>query len=105
MPTPGATMSGFASKSMALGPRELNAGHRVVGTGHRALVARGADRQHPGRVARRADRAVLHLTQAVLAEVARSRHDNDAGVHGALGRERQRIGLVRLGDRWRQPTG
>ncbi len=34
----------------------------------------------------------------LLAEVARGRDDDDAGVDGALGRQRQRIGLVGLGD-------
>ena len=62
-------------------------------------MARRTNRQHPGGIARRADRAVLRLTQPVLAEVPGGRHHDDPGVHGALGRERQRIGLVRLGHR------
>ena len=63
-------------------------------------MAVGADGQHPGRVARRRDGAVLHLAgDGVLAEVAGRGHDDDARVDDALGRERQRVGLVRLRDR------
>ena len=40
-----------------------------------------------------------------LAEVAGRGDDDDAGVDGALGRERQRIGRVRLGHARRRATG
>ena len=62
-------------------------------------MARRADGQHPGRIARRGDPAVLRLAVSVLAEVAGGGDDDDAGVDGALGGERQRVGLERLGDR------
>ena len=73
-------------------------GHRIVATTRRAVRARGADRQDPRSVARRHDAAVLRFALGVLAKVARCRHDHDAGVNQALGRNRQRIGPVRFND-------
>src|SRR4029450_11374152 len=48
------------------------------------------------RVTRSGDAAVLDLAVRVLAEVPSRRHDDEADFHRAPGRERQRIGLVRL---------
>ena len=73
----------------------------VVPAGQRPLGAVGADGQHPRRVARRRDGAVLRLlleADRSLAEVARRGDDHDAGIDRTLGGECQRIGLVRLGD-------
>ena len=70
----------------------------VVPARQRALGAVGTDRQHPGRVARGRDAAVLRLLRVadrLLPQVAGRGDDDDAGVDGALGRERQRIGFVR----------
>ncbi len=60
-----------------------------------------ADRQHPGRVARGRDGAVLRLLRVpdlLLPQVASRGDDNDAGIDGALGGESQGIGFVGLGD-------
>ena len=73
--------------------------HHVVVAAQRALVAVGADREHPRRVARRRDPAVLRLAQLVPAQVACRSDDHDPGVDGALGGERQRIRPVGLGHR------
>ena len=73
----------------------------VVPARERALGAVGTHRQHPGRVARSRDAAVLRLLLVVdrlLPQVAGGSDDDDAGVDRALGGERQRVGLVRLGD-------
>ena len=98
MPTPGATRSGLAWKSIAVGPRELNAGDGVVAAIDRAVVARRADGDDPRRVAGRADRAVLRLAVGRSAEVARGGDDDEPGLDRALGGERQRVGVVRLVD-------
>ena len=44
------------------------------------------------------DAAVLRLAVGVPTEIARRRDDDDPRFDGALGRERQRIGVVRLVD-------
>ncbi len=59
-------------------------------------MVRRADGDHPRGVARRPDAAVLRLALRVLPQVAGGRYDDEAGVDGALRRERQRIGRVRL---------
>ena len=97
------------------GRDEVGLGHEVDGRGtaravrrdlvvparERALGAVGTHRQHPGRVARGRDAAVLRLLLVVdrlLPQVAGGGDDDDAGVDRALGREGQRIGFIRLGD-------
>ena len=75
------------------------AADHVVGPLCRALRARATDGQHPGRVARRADAAVLRQPRRVLAEVAGGADHHDAGVDDALGREGQRVGPGRFVNR------
>ena len=73
----------------------------VVPARERPLRAIRADREHPGRVARSRDGAVLRLLRGadrLLPEVAGGSDDDDAAVDRALGGERQRIGLVGFGD-------
>ena len=72
--------------------------HDIVAAIDRAEIARRADGQHPRRVAGRRDAAVLRLARRVAAEVAGGGDDDDAGVDGALGGERQRILGERLVD-------
>ena len=98
MPTPGAMRSGLAEKSIHVGPRELNSATMssprdtvpwwleapTVST-HGAL---------PGDVMPPYSGFVL----GVLTDVAGRGHHHDAGVHGPLGRLRQRVGVVRLVD-------
>ena len=61
-------------------------------------MARRADGNHPRRVARRADGAVLRLAVRSPAEIARGGDDDQARFDGAPGGERQRVGFVRLVD-------
>ena len=96
MPTPGATRSGLALRSIAEGPRELNAAIVVVRPIRRALAIARADRQHPRRVPRRGDPAVLRLPEIVAPEIACRGDDHDAGVDRAPGRQRERIPVVGL---------
>ena len=86
-PTPGATRSGFARKSIHVGPDELNAAIVVVGARERAERARRADGDHPRRVGRRGDAAPLQLAVGVLSEVAGGDDDRDAPVGDRLGRQ------------------
>ena len=83
MPTPGATRSGLAAKSIQVGPRELNAAITSSLPARGALMARGADRQHPRRIARRRDAAELRFALGVSPEVARGGDHDDAGVDRA----------------------
>ena len=98
MPTPGASRSGFAAKSIHVGPSELNEACRSSLRGVVPEVRRGADRQHPGRIAGARDAAELRSARCcrVLAHVAGGGDDDDAGVNRALGGERERIGRERL---------
>jgi hypothetical protein len=59
-------------------------------------MARRADRDHPGRVARRPDGAVLRRAARPPAEIAGGGDDDQARFHGAPGGQRQRVGFVRL---------
>ena len=61
-------------------------------------MARGANRQHPRRVAGAGDAAVLHLPIRGCAEIARRRHDDDARINGAACGERQGVGVIGLED-------
>ncbi len=73
----------------------------VVPAGQRPLGAGRAYGEHPGRIARRRDAAVLRLLREAhrsLAKVAGRGDDDDARIDGALGGKRQGVGLVRLGD-------
>ena len=57
----------------------------------------GADREHPRRISWRGDTAVDLRPVGGPAEVARRSHHDDARVYRALGGERERIGVERLG--------
>ena len=99
VPTPGATRSGFAAQSMYVGPRELKP--PIVSSarfGVPFVLDAPTVRTH-GALPGRDDRAVLRLTGGVLALVAGSGDDHHSGVDDALGRERQRVGPVRLAHR------
>ena len=98
VPTPGATRSGFADQSTYVGPRELKLASVSSARANGAVGGRRADGEHPRRVARRVDAAVLRKSRGVLAEVARGRDHDHACVDDALCRERQRVGPVRLVD-------
>ena len=97
---------GLRLKSTHVGPSELKLASVVVGALERALACSTRRPSAPtARYAGRSDAAVLQLALGVLAEVAGGRDDDDALVDDALGRERQRVGPVRLGDAARRPTG
>ena len=93
---PGATTSGLAMKSMAVGPRELNGRHGVVVAPGRAVGVRRADGQHPRRVGRGGDGAVLGVAAGVEADVAGGGDHDDAGIDGPLGGQGERVGVVGL---------
>ena len=104
MPTPGAQTSGFAVKSIAVGPRRAEARNRVVGgvevpfvLNAQTVITQGA---LPGEVMP----PHCSLPVGVRAEVAGRGHDDDARCRRAPWRERQRVGPVGLSTRPRQPT-
>ena len=99
MREPGATRSGFDSRSTAVGPREL---YPATASSSRLVVPHvvvGADGEHPRRVARRGDAAVLRVAGGIPPEVAGSGNHGDPRLHGAPGGQRERIGEERLGHR------
>ena len=86
----------WRAKSMNVGPRRAVRRHRVVGSRQRSLGARGADRQHPGRVARRRDAAALRCAVAAFLPVLPAAATTVMPVSvERLGRQRQRVGPVR----------
>ena len=97
MPTPGATRSGFAPRSIGRRAARAERRDRVVGAVDRAHVARCADSQHPRRVAGRRDAAVLRAARRRSCPLLPAAATTTMpGVDGALRGERQRIGVVRL---------
>ena len=94
MPTPGATRSGFAARSIAVGPRELKSAmvsSLAIGRSH---VARRADRQHPRRVAGCGDRSVLRPSVGPPARVAGRCDDDDARARPRAAPPRARKSVV-----------
>ena len=96
VPTPGATRSGFWTRSIRLGPSELNA---ATESSRRSAVplwlAAPTVSTHgafPGDVMP----PNWGCPRVVPAKVAGGRDDDDAGVDRAPGRERQRVGPVGL---------
>ena len=86
MPTPGATRSGFAPLSIAVGPRELNA---AIVSSARSTVPMWLDAPTvsthgalPGAVMP----PYIVLSLRVASVVAGGRHDDDAGVARRAGR-------------------
>ena len=93
---PGATTSGLARWSSAVGPRERERCDRVVGAVRRAHVAGGTDRQHPRSISRRGYAAVLRVPFRAATVVSGSGDHGDARADRTLSRKRKRIGVVRL---------
>ena len=92
IPTPGATRSGLALKSIALGPRELNA---ATVSSRRSAVPMWLEAptvSTHGALPGAPIPPYWTLAVRFSAEIARGRHDDDPRLDGALRRERERIG-------------
>jgi len=64
----------------------------IIGSCNRAVGCRCTDSQHPWRVTRRVDAAVLRQPLGVLAEVAGRRDHNYPSFNNTLGCKRERVG-------------
>ena len=104
VPVPGATRSGFASKSMKVGPDELKPA--IVSSLRVSVpfVLEAPTVSTHGALAGAVMPPYCSSPAAFLPKLPAAVDDGDALVGQRLGRERQRVGPVRFVDRARPPT-
>ena len=99
MPVPGATMSGLASKSMAEGPRELNGAIDVVRRRPCLRVLDAPTVSTQGALPGAVMPPYCGWPSAFLPRLPAAATTTMPASTAPLGRERQRVGVVGLGDR------